>query len=271
MKNPIKNQIIKNPDPKPIKSRLYLATPTLGIIRVEWACARYGVTIPCNWIMGGSNYGITHTYPMGYLVAEAQNLAVADAIATGVDWLLLIEDDVCIPPDTFLILNEYMNKGEIPVVSGLYYLKSTFKEPIMYRGRGNGCYDKFKLGDKVWVDGVPTGCLLIHISLLKLMYDESKNYMTSMGRACHKVFETPAKVWYDPEAGIHRTASGTSDLYWCDRVMKDKVLERSGWKEIAKKEFPFLVDTRIACTHIDLNTGRQFPIGGFKLNARPNL
>lgn len=259
-----KNLILKNESPAPIRSKLYIATPTLGIIRVEWATARYGAVIPCNWSVAGSAYGLVHSYPMGYLVADAQNLAVADAIAHGVEWLLLLEDDNIIPPDTFLILNEYMKKADVPVVSALYYLKGNYPEPLVYRGRGNSCFTAWELGDKVWADGVPTGCLLIHMSILKKMYDESPVYMSAMGRQCRRVFETPSKVWFDPESGAYKTACGTSDLYWCDRVMKDKVFERTGWKKYGKMKYPFLVDTRIACMHIDLNTGKQYPLGGFQ-------
>lgn len=261
----MKNIILKNDSEEAIRAKLYVATPTLGIIRVEWAAARYSAVIPCNWSICGSNYGMVHSYPMGYLVAEAQNLAVADAIATQAEWLMLLEDDVVIPPYTFMMFNEYMKKSEIPVVSGLYFLKGNFPEPLVYRGRGVSCYTDFKFGEKIWADGVPTGILLIHMSLLKLMYNESPEYMTSLGRSCHKVFETPAKVWYDPEDGVHKTACGTSDLFWCDRVMKEKVMERSGWKDFAKKhpKYPFMVDTNIACMHIDLNTGKQYPLGGF--------
>ena len=252
--------ILNNDDPKPIRLRTYIATPTLGIIRAEWAQARWGAVIPCNWAAAGSMYGYMHTFPMGYLVADAQNVAVADALNHGAEWMLLIEDDVLIPPDLFLKLNQYMRKGDVPVVSGLYYVKGNFPEPMVYRGRGNSSYLDWKLGDKVWADAVPTGCMLIHTSLLKLMSDESPEYMTSLGRQVRKVFETPTKSWVDPETGGHKSACGTSDMYWCDRVMREKVLERTGWKQVAKKKYPFLVDTSIFCKHIDLQSGKCYPL-----------
>ncbi len=256
---PIK--IIKNPDPRPIRIRLYIATPTLGVIRAEWAQARWGAITPCNWSNAGSFYAMGQAFPMGYLVADAQNVAVADAIKSDSEWLLLLEDDVLVPSDIFLKLNEYMRDMTTPVVSGLYYVKGAYPEPMVYRGRGNSCYTNWKLGDKVWADGVPTGCLLIHISILKLMYNESPEYMTAFGRQVRKVFETPAKSWTDPETGGNKMSCGTSDLFWCDRVMKEKVLERSGWKKIAKQRYPYLVDTSIACRHIDLSTGKCYPLG----------
>ena len=38
---------------------------------------------------------------------------------------------------------------------------------MIYRGRGNSYFNKFKYGDYVYADGVPTGCLLIHRSFLE--------------------------------------------------------------------------------------------------------
>jgi hypothetical protein len=256
--------IERNMSKKPIKNRILIGTPTLGIFRAEWAQARYGQVVPCNWTMVGAMSGYTHMYPLGYLVADAQNIIVHAAVQEKFEWLFLLEDDVIMPNDCFLKLNEYMKAGDVPVVSGLYFLKGSPSEPLAYRGRGNGCYDQFNIGDKVWVDGVPTGCLLIHCSVLNLMYEESETYQTGSGQTVKKVFETPSKLFYDPETNEARVAQGTSDLYWCDRIMKENVFARSGWSKYAKKEFPFLLDTSIFCKHIDLNLGMQYPLGEIK-------
>ena len=252
--------IERNYSKKALRNRIIIGTATLGIVRVEWAQARYAQVIPCNWSSAGANIGFCHTYPLNYLVAEAQNVIIQSAVEQDYEWVFFLEDDVILPANAFLILNEYMKKGDIPVVSGLYYLKSQPSEPLVYRGRGNSCYDKFKLGDKVWVDGVPTGCLLIHRSIFKLMWDESPEYTVSMQKVVRKVFETPARVWTDPETNTQLCAAGTSDLFWCDRIMREKVLERAGWKKLAKQRYPFLVDTNLFCRHIDINTGLQYPM-----------
>jgi len=249
---------------KPSHNRLLIGTPTLGIVRMEWTQARYAQVIPPNWMAAHSSVGFSHNIPLGHLVADAQNIIVNTAVRDNYEWLLLHEDDVVLPVDAFIRLNEYMKKRDIPVVSGLYCLKASPTEPLVYRGRGNSSYSKFKMGDLVWCDGVPTGCLLIHCSLLRLMSDESPDYQTPSGQIVKRVFETPAKAWFDPEHMTLQQASGTSDIYWCDRVMKEKVLERAGWKRIAKRKWPFLVDTNIKCLHIDLNTGTTYPIGGYK-------
>lgn len=246
----------KNP-----RNRLLVVSPTLGIVRAEWAIARYGQMIPPNWSMVYSP--IQACMPMNYLVAEAQNIGVQSMMKSDFEWLFFHEDDVVLPLDCFLKLNRYMKKADYPIVSGLYYLKSNPPEPILYRGLGNSYYDDFKIGDKVWVDGVPTGCLLIHRSVLEVMYNEAEEYELpkEMGSIkVRRVFETPTKMWPDPEIGM-RLYSATSDLDWCKKVIDNKVLKRAGWPKLAKKKYPLLCDTSIFCKHIDLQTGTQYPIG----------
>lgn len=174
---------------------------------------------------------------------------------------LLWEDDVIAPLDAFLQINPYMSSSDYPVISGLYFTKGQYSEPILYRGSGQGAYINFKIGDKVWATGVPTGFLLIHSKVIKLMYEESESYKTLGGRMTKRVFETPAQLFYDPDTQSFATGSGTSDLNWCNRVIEEKVLARAGWPKIGKKKYPFLCDTRIFCKHIDLMTGSLYPSG----------
>lgn len=248
------------------RQRIMVATPTLGIVRMEWSCARNGQIIPTNWASVGCNISsdAPHDFiPLGYLTADAQNIAAQACVKDGHEWLILHEDDVVLPPNTFVIFNEYINKADVPIVSGLYYLKSEPSEPILYRGRGNSYFADFKVGDKVWVDGVPTGIILIHRSILEVLYNESEEYI-AFAQAVNKVqvrkiFETPQKQYLDPQTRAYVTEQGTSDLEFCSRIIKEDILTKAGWSEIAKKEFPFLCDTRIFCHHIDLTTGRMYP------------
>jgi hypothetical protein len=173
-------------------------------------------------------------------------------------WLLLYEHDEIPLPDCFMRFNEYIVSAEYPVVSGLYYTKSRPSEPLVFRGRGNSSYRKFKMGDKVWCDGVPTGLLLIHRSILQAMWDESPEYKLR-DVTTRRVFETPNKLWYDPQTNQFNQHTGTSDLYWCDRVMKERFFEKAGWPEFQKKKYPFLVDTQIFARHQDVATGEMFP------------
>lgn len=235
-------------------NRILVGTAATGLVRVEWVASRYSQIIPMNWSQVQVNEYMAGYYPTRYQVADAQNLIVKQCLIGDFEWLFLLEHDVMLPDNALLLLNEYMRDAQIPVVSGLYYSRSRPSEPLVFNGRGNSVFTDWKLGDKVWCDGVPTGCLLIHHSILKLMWSESPEYIIK-NQVVRRVFETPRKLIL--ENGQHNAISGTSDLWWCDRVMRENVIERAGWT-VPDKTSPFLVDTNLFCKHINTN-GEQFP------------
>jgi len=245
------------------KKNLCICVPTTGLVRVEWMMARFGQVIPVNWANGDVFQYFDQYSPMGWAVADARNFCVTHSVNQGFEWTLFIDHDTIPPPDLFLKINNYMREKKYPVVCGLYYCKGSMPEPLIFRGRGTSYFDKWKRGDKVMVDGIPMGCTLIHNSLLKVMFDSSELYTckTLAGpQVVKRVFETPRQAWYDPEEGKYNMKVGTEDLFWCDRVMNEKVLDKAGWGKFAKKhpKFPFLVDTSIFCQHID-ERGTMYP------------
>jgi hypothetical protein len=203
-------------------NRVIVFTPTTGLLRTEWVQARYGQIIPCNWAMVEMQQYVSAYMPLEYQLA----------------------DDI--------------NEAKIPMISGIYFTKSDPAEPIIYRGRGNSYYGDWKFGEKVWVDGVPFGCLLLHNSLIKAAWKESPEYVVN-GITTRRVFETPNRVWFDPEKGGMVAKRGTTDLAWCTRLMKEGLFEKAGWPEFQKKKNPFLVDTTIFVKHID-QQGRKYPL-----------
>ncbi len=238
------------------RKRTLISTATEGWIRYEWAAARYGQIIPMNWEASGFDLNYSS---IGYSIDDAYNLITKKALDLGVDWLITVEDDVLLPPDCFSKFQKYTKQGDYPVVSGLYYLKGEPTEPLVFRGRGTGSYEKWKVGSKVWCDGVPMGCLLIHTSLLKWMWDHTEDYVTADGIKLRKVFETPQYAELDPEVGGYLKQAGTQDLYFWDRIMEHDVLKKTGWGNVCRKKYPLLVDTSIFCRHIDRQTGRMYP------------
>lgn len=235
------------------KKGILISTPTLGLIRYEWATARFGQVIPVNWEAAGFD-------PFGFSIDDAYNLICKKFIEYGAEWLLIIEDDTIPPPNLFLRISEYMDKGEYPIVSGLYYTKSQPAVPLIFRGRGNGAYTDWEIGDIVMCDGLPMGCLLIHRSIIEYFYNNSPvyNINNGQGEQVKQVFLTPRKIFYDPEKGIQRQ-EGTQDLYFFDRLIEESVLKKTGWSKLARRKYPLLCDTSILCKHIDINTGRQYP------------
>jgi hypothetical protein len=247
-----------NPERSKVTARILIGTPTCGIVRMEWVNARFGATIPCNWSHIDVLQSISPYVPIGYSVADAENLTAKVVVEGGFEWFLSIEDDNVIPRDAFIRINKYMVKGDVPVVSGLYFTKSVPPEPIMYRGFGTGYYADWKMGDKVWVTGVPFGFTLIHSSLIKAAWAESPEYIVN-GVVTRKVFNYSRDAYVDPLTGAHVNEMGTTDLAWCKRLVRDRIFEKAGWPEYQKKENPFLVDTSIFVKHIDRNDGTLYP------------
>jgi hypothetical protein len=241
-------------------NRILIGTPTTGTVRVEWMAARYGQMIPCNWSMVTYMHFMSSYIPLRYQVAEAQNLIVKEAVEKDFEWLFLLEHDTVIPPDCFIRLNEYMRKGDVPIMSGLYFTRSYPSEPLVYRGRGNSFYGDWKLGDLVWCDGVPTGCLLIHGSILREMWKDSEEY-TINGHTARRVFDTPRKGWFDAATGQFNTSTGTSDLDWCSQVIEGGYLRKAGWGNFVDEhpQYPMLIDTNLFCRHLNPD-GQSFPL-----------
>ena len=250
--------LVKNPEK--YLNRLLIATPSTGLFRAEWVHARHSQIIPTNWSAQTVTQFMNSLIPVEYSVADAYNLIVKSALESKVEWLLTIEQDNVLPLDAFIRINEYMRKGDIPVVSALYFTKSVPPEPILYRGNGNGYFSDWKLGDKVWVTGIPQGFTLYHMSVMKAMWNESPEYVVS-GTTTRRIFETPNRILIDPETGGMVSETGTQDLAWCKRVIKEGFLEKSGWKDFVKKhpDNQFLVDTSLLVKHITIE-GQQFPL-----------
>jgi len=128
-------QIVKDSGNNKFRQRLLVATPTRGDVRMEWVAARYNQIIPTNWSKTDMIQYMNGYIPLRYTVADAQNMAVKACLDGGFEWLMLIEDDTMPPADGFVRFTEYMDKGDIPVVSGLYFTRSVPPEPMVYRGR----------------------------------------------------------------------------------------------------------------------------------------
>lgn len=245
------------------QTRILIGVPLTGLVRGEFMLARYGQAIPINWSHVELTQWLDQYSPLRFLVADARNLIATTCVEKDFEWLLFIDHDVILAQGTLLRINQRMIENKIPMWSGLYFSKSVPSDPLIFRGRGNSYYTNWKLGDEVWVDGIPMGITLIHSSILKVLYDESEEYILG-GRPVRKIFETPSMTTFDPETGGWYNMGGTEDLTFCSRIIKDNILEKAGWPKIAKKKFPFLCDTAIFCRHITPD-GIQFPSRGEEL------
>lgn len=245
-------------DGKDWNKRVLVFTPSTGTVRMEWVQARYGQIIPTNWSMVEMIQFVNPYVPMNYSLADAENLMAKIVVEQDYEWLISIEHDNILPPDAFVRFNQYINEQRVPVVSGLYFTKSSITEPILYRGRGSSHFNGWKLGDKVWVDGIPFGAALIHGSLIKELWKTSEEYKIG-DVTTRRVFSQPRSMWFDEEKGGVVSTGGTTDLAWCSRLMNEGIFKKAGWPEFQKMKHPFLVDTNIFVKHI-LPSGQIFPI-----------
>lgn len=243
----------------PWKNKILVATPSTGTVRMEWVMARYGQIIPTNWSQMEMVQWMNNYVPVEYLLPDAENLIVKTVIEGDYEWLLMIEEDNILPKDAFLRINEYIKSREVPVLSGLYFTKTSEPEPLLFRGRGTGSYQNFKIGEKVWVDGIPFGFCLIHSSILKALWDESPEYLVG-GMQTRRVFDSPDRTFMDAN-GVFSSIKGTTDLAFCSKIIENNIFEKAGWPEFQVKEYPFMVDTNIFLNHID-QQGRVYPLGG---------
>lgn len=259
-------KVIKRPNNKIVRSgidprkRLMISVPLTGLIRAEWALAKYGQSVPCNWSQVETISWLDMFSPMGFLVADARNLSVKQFIEGGFEWLFFIDHDVILPPNTYAKWNEYMLKGDVPIWGGLYFTKSVPSEPLTYRELGTSYFTKWKLGDKIWLGGMGLGCTVIHRSMLELIYRDSDEYKIGDTKL-RKVFETPSETSYDAEKNAWITTGGTEDLTFYAKLHKEGYYKKAGWNKFQDKKYPLLCDTSIFCKHIDWG-GIQYPSAG---------
>lgn len=239
-------------------NRILIGCPMTGLVRSEWMVARYGQSIPTNWSHIEVMQWMSSYIPLRYQVADAENIIAKSVVEGNFEWLLFIEHDNILPMNTFVKMNQYMIKGDVPIVGGMYFTKSVPPEPMIYRERGKGYFADWKLGDKVWCSGLPFGCTLIHGSIIKALWKESPEYMVG-NTVTRRVFKHPEEVIIDPDSRDYCISQGTTDLNFCNEIMTKDIFTKAGWPEYQKKEFPFLVDTSLFVKHID-NDGVQWPI-----------
>lgn len=258
MKKKTKIQTLLDANKGMWNNRLLIGTPMTGLVRSEWCVGRYGQTIPTNWSHIEVMQWMSSYIPLRYQVADAENIIAKHVVEGNFEWLLFIEHDNVLPPGTFIKINQYMIKGDIPIVGALYFTKSTPAEPMIYREPGRGYFADWKLGDKVWCRGLPFGCTLIHGSIIRELWKTAEPYEVN-GIKTRRVFKHPEDVILDPNSNDFYLSQGTTDLNFCNELIAKRVFEKAGWPEYQKKKYPFLVDTSIFVKHID-NDGVQWPV-----------
>lgn len=150
-------------------------------------------------------------------------------------YVLTLEDDNIVPPDTHIRLLESIEYGPYDAASGLYWTKGDINMPMAYGDpnefRRTGVLNfrplnvaqAVKNGNLVEVNGIAMGCALWRMD----------------------VFRRIAAPWFitlnDFNAERNTIACYTQDLQFCERMV------RTGMR--------LVVDTRVKVGHIDVESG----------------
>ena len=240
------------------ESGIFIAVPTTGIVRYEWHMAFQALVTPTNWSSVSMSRGISAA--QGYTVAQARNLLIRDFLQSNRDWLLFIDHDVLVTPNLHIWVRSHVENPISPVIGGLYYVKGTPAEPLIYRGNGDGAYKKFVLGEKVWCSGLGMGCTLLEREFVETLWRASPVIKLPDGSMARKVFHTPQTAWIDPETQKWMVLSGTEDLYMLGNAIKLDIFKKiPKWKHLSGKKYPYIVDTNLFLRHININ-GMQYPL-----------
>jgi glycosyltransferase involved in cell wall biosynthesis len=197
-----------------ITAGLVVAIPAVGRpVSVEWAISLAAQNYPLNlskafYVIGGENTDI------------ARNKAVEYALEKKANYLWFLDDDVQVPFFTARQLIYTLEQSDAMIVGGIYCSKHLPPEPLVYRGKGQGAFWKWKLEEIFEVDGIGGGCMMINMEVFKHL---EKPY-----------FKTVDKVITE---GTEVGNSATEDLYFCNKVRD------AGFK--------ILADAHVMCRHWD--------------------
>ena len=97
-------------NPNKWSSRLVISTPTVGTVRMEWVQGRFGQTIPTNFSLVDIHQFCSPYAPIGFQVADAENLSAKVVVEGNFDWFLSWEDDNVPPLDALVkLMNILLN------------------------------------------------------------------------------------------------------------------------------------------------------------------
>lgn len=137
-----------------------VAILTRETVTTKWAANHRNMQLPA-----GSNI----SYLSGRPFDDGRNAAVRAALEQGFEWLMFVDDDVCIPVDT---IPRLMSHGK-DIISGIYYRRAEPIAPVMLRFKSRYEPEWIKSwsppGSVFEVGLVGAGCLLIHRRALERM------------------------------------------------------------------------------------------------------
>lgn len=151
--------------PRPV---IVIGIPSFGMVHLLFVARYYNLRMPMNTIQ-------KHVYVVGKEVGDARNEIVAKALALEeqdpsirCEKIFFLDDDVLVHPDALLKLLQHHR----PIVSGLYYTKTSVPTPLVLHGEFAGTATDWTPGDLVECWGHGMGICLIDAEVFRRVRDE---------------------------------------------------------------------------------------------------
>ncbi len=140
-----------------------LGIPSFGMVHLFFTARLYNLRMPMNRI-------VRHFYVVGKEVGHARNEIVAKALAleesdpsVRCTKVLFLDDDLLFHPDALLKLLSH----DRPIVSGLYYTKSSVPTPLVLHDEYGGTAKSWTPGDLVECSAHGMGLCLIDADIFR--------------------------------------------------------------------------------------------------------
>lgn len=147
---------------------IVIGIPSFGMVHLFFMARYYNMRMPMNTIQ-------KHVYVVGKEVGEARNEIIAKALALEVadptircSKVFFMDDDVLVHPDVLLKLLSH----DRPIVSGLYYTKTSVPTPLVLHGEFDGVAKSWMPGELVECYGHGMGIALIDADVFRRMKAE---------------------------------------------------------------------------------------------------
>lgn len=215
---------------------LGIGVPSFGMVHLFWHARMYNMRHPMNRI-------VRQFYIVGKEVGHARNEIVAKALAVEQDdpsvkctRLLFVDDDLLFHPDALLKLLQHNR----PIVSGLYYTKTSVPTPLVLHGEYGGTARSWKPGEVIECDGHGMGLCLIDTEVFRRMRDEMDLGVDPFGNP--NWFETiKDSMVLRPDNGVSKNFNATEDWTFLQRARQ---LGYQPCVDTSPQTFAFHLDTK---------------------------
>ncbi len=219
---------------------LGIGIPSYGMTHLFFTARLLNLRLPMN-------RAVRWFFVIGKEVGQARNEICARALQVEeddprekVEELLFIDDDVLFHPDMLLKLFQH----DLPIVSGLYYSKTSVPTPLVLHGEFEGTAKKWTPGELVECAAHGMGLCLMKTDLLKRLRDETDLGVDAGGFPAW--FRTRRDEGIVRADGVSATYNATEDVYFLQQVralgvqpVVDTSAQAFGWHLDTQKQIAY--------------------------------